>query len=78
LFKSVADLTCPVAWISDIKDSGGKMLRAFHSTKRGDLTRTWRSFSFFLYFAPDIIREIKLKAIRWLRGARGCGNWKYI
>jgi len=77
LFKSVADLTCPVEWISNIKDYGGKMLRAFHGTKRGDLTRTWQSFS-FLYFATDIIREIKFKTIRWLRGVRGCGNWKYI
>jgi hypothetical protein len=31
-----------------------------------------------LYFATDIIREIKFKTIRRLRGVRGCGNWKYI
>jgi hypothetical protein len=32
----------------------------------------------FFYFAPDSIREIKLKTVRWLRGVRGCGNWKYV
>jgi len=49
LFKSIADLTCPVAWISNIEASGGNLLRAIRGSKRGGrYTYMARTFIFYV------------------------------